>query len=253
MEDVVDGDVMLRVALQDKAAMVGIGYEWDVSLMRSARRCIEMQDEVMCERGRENERSAFDRQGDGRLDEAGDVVGIGGAQRWCWRSLHGRQADDEHGLGIVKGRRHVEAQIHRVVLREGDGRDVLVRRSVQVGHDADEVNDGADVRRVESAAGEGGVASGCDEVGAGPVRESGGDGLAVAVVEKRLRAGLGEAGELHVDGLLEAGFVRLESEGAREQVRVLLERVGIGGRDAADVGEVLLDAGLLEAGFGEVL
>jgi len=34
---------------------------------------------------------------------------------------------------------------------------------------------------------------------------------------------------------------------------VLLELDGVGGRDAADGGEVFLDAGLLEAGFGEVL
>ena len=124
---------------------------------------------------------------------------------------------------------------------------------MEVGHDADEVDDGADVRGVEAAASEGGIAGGGDEIGVGPVGERGGDGLAVAVVEKGLGAGLGEAGELHVDGLLEAGLVGLEGEGAGEQVRVLLELVGVGGRDAADVGEVLLDAGLLEAGLGEVL
>ena len=111
----------------------------------------------------------------------------------------------------------------------------------------------ANVGGVEAAAGDRRVAGGGDEVGVGAVGERGGDGLAVAVVEKRLRAGLGEAGELHVDGLLEAGLVGLEGEGAGEQVGVLLERGGVGGRDAADVGEVLLDAGLLEAGFGEVL
>src|SRR6185437_13684519 len=92
-----------------------------------------------------------------------------------------------------------------------------------------------------------------DEVGVGSVGERGGDGLAVAVVEQGLGAGLGETGELHVDGLLEAGLVGLQGEGAGEQVGVLLKLVGVGERDAADVSEIFLDAGLLEAGLGEVL
>ena len=80
-----------------------------------------------------------------------------------------------------------------------------------------------------------------------------GDGLAVAVVEQGLGAGLGEAGELGIDGALEAVGVGLEVEGAGEEVGVFGESLGVGGRDAADGGEVFLDAGLFEAGLGEVL
>jgi hypothetical protein len=75
----------------------------------------------------------------------------------------------------------------------------------------------------------------------------------MAVVEERLRAALCEAGELYIDGLLKASLVGLESEGAGKQIGVSLQRAGVSGWSAADVGEVLLDAGLLEAGFGEVL
>jgi hypothetical protein len=124
---------------------------------------------------------------------------------------------------------------------------------MEVGHDADQINDGANIGRVEATAGETGVAGSSNEIGVGAVRKCGGDGLAMAIVEEGLRAGLGEAGELHIDRLLEAGLVGLESERASEQVRVLLKLVGIRGRDAPDIGEVLLDARLLEAGLGEIL
>jgi hypothetical protein len=77
--------------------------------------------------------------------------------------------------------------------------------------------------------------------------------VAVAVVEDDLRAALGEAGELGVDGALEAVLVGLESEGAGEQVGVPLELGGVGGRNAADGGDVLFDAGLFKAGLDEVL
>ena len=48
----------------------------------------------------------------------------------------------------------------------------------------------------------------------------------MAVVEQDLGAGLGEAGELRVDGPLEAVFVGLEGEGAGEEVGVLVQRAG---------------------------
>ncbi len=83
----------------------------------------------------------------------------------------------------------------------------------------------------------------------GPLAEHGDDGLAVAVVEEGLVAGLGEAGGLGVDGTLEAVAVGLEVEGAGEEVGVFGERLGIVGRDAADGGEVGFDAGLFEAGL----
>ena len=54
-------------------------------------------------------------------------------------------------------------------------------------------------------------------------------------------------------GALEAVGVGLEGEGAGEEVGVLAEGGGVGGRDALHLGEVFFDAGLLEAGFVEVL
>ncbi len=115
------------------------------------------------------------------------------------------------------------------------------------------IDDGSDVGRVEAAAAEAGVGGLVDEIGAGAVAERFGDGLAVAVVEESLVAGLGEAVGLSVDGLLEAVAVGLEVEGAGEEVGVFGEGFGVVGGDAADVGEVGFDAGLLEAGFEEVL
>src|SRR5581483_9643244 len=55
------------------------------------------------------------------------------------------------------------------------------------------------------------------------------------------------------DRLLETGFVRLERQCAGEQIGVLQELGGVPGGDAADVGEVTLDARLFKAGFGEIL
>ena len=99
---------------------------------------------------------------------------------------------------------------------------------MQRAHDADEIDDGADVGGVVAGAGDAGVAGGVDEVGVLAVGQGGDHGLGVAIVEQGLGAGLGEAGELGVDGLLEAGVVGLEGEGAGEQVGVLL-KVGRGG------------------------
>ena len=76
-----DGDVVFGVALQDEAAVVGVGDERNVGLVRSAGRGVQVQDEVVRERGGEDERSAFDGESDGGFDEAGDVVGVGGAER----------------------------------------------------------------------------------------------------------------------------------------------------------------------------
>ena len=156
-------------------------------------------------------------------------------------------------FGIVEGGWGVEAEVEGVAVGEGDGGDVLVFGGVEGAGDADEVDDGADVGAVVSSAGEPGVAGLVDEVGVGSVVECVGDGLAVAVVEEGLVSGLGEAGGLRVDGALEAVAVGLEIEGAGEEVGVVGESFGVVGWDAADGGEIGLDAGLLEAGFDEVL
>ena len=58
-----------------------------------------------------------------------------------------------------------------------------------------------------------------------PLVRAGGDGLAVAVVEQGLVAGLGEAVGLEVEGLLEAVLVGFEVEGAGEEVGVVDERL----------------------------
>ena len=75
----------------------------------------------------------------------------------------------------------------------------------------------------------------------------------MAVVEQALVAGLGEASGLGIDGLFEAVAVGFEVEGASEEFGVLGQGLGVVRWDAADVGEVGFDAGLLEAGFVEVL
>ncbi len=147
----------------------------------------------------------------------------------------------------------VETEVHGLGLREADGGDVLVLRSVEVSHDTDEVDDGTDVGGVRTGAEGLGIGGLLNEVGARAVGEGVDDGLAVAVVEDDLSASLCEAGELGVDGPLEAVGVGLEGQGTGEEVRVLLEGLGVRGRDAADGREVLFDARLLEAGFDEVL
>ena len=153
----------------------------------------------------------------------------------------------------MEGGRGVEAEVEGLAGGEGDGGDVLVFCGVEAAHDADEIDDGADVGAVDAGAGESGVAGLVDEVGVGAVGECGGDGVAVAVIEEGLGAGLGEAGGLGVDGVLEAVAVGLEVEGAGEEVGVLGEGFGVVGGDAADGGEIGFDAGLLEAGLEEVL
>ena len=202
-------DVVLLILLEDEATEVGVGCEGNIGLGGCAGRGIEVEDEVVGEVGGEDQGCAFDGNDDVGLDEAGDLVGIGWTQRWGDGALHGRKSDDQDGLGVVKGRGSVEAQVHGIVLREADGRDVLVLGGMEVAHDADDVDDGADVGGVETCAGGCGVTCLGDEVRGGAV-ERVDDGLAVAVVEDDLGAGLGEAGELGVDGLLEAGVVGLE-------------------------------------------
>jgi len=153
----------------------------------------------------------------------------------------------------VEGGWSVETQVHGGILREGDGGDVLILRGVKIAHDADEIDNGADVGGVEASAGELGITGGVDEVGVGTAGERGDDGLTVAVVEESLRAGLSEAGELDVDRLLEAIRIGFEGEGAGEQVGMFEEIVGVGWWNAADAGEIFFDARLLEAGFDEIL
>ena len=66
-------------------------------------------------------------------------------------------------------------------------------------------------------------------------------------------AGLGEAGELRVDGLLETGFIWLEGQGASEEVGVFCQQGRVRRGYAADGGYVLLDASFLEAGLDKIL
>ena len=124
---------------------------------------------------------------------------------------------------------------------------------MQTAGEAHEINDGADVGRIEAAASHARVACGVDEVGAGAVGEGFGDSLGVAVVEQGLVAGLGKAGVLLVERTLEAVGVGLEGEGTGEQVAMFLQCLGVAGRDLLHGGEIFLDAALLEAGFGKIL
>ena len=59
-----------------------------------AGRGVEVKDEVVGEVRGEDERSAFDGKDDGGLDEAGDLMGGGGAERRRNGGLYGRERDD---------------------------------------------------------------------------------------------------------------------------------------------------------------
>ena len=207
----------------------------------------------MGEAGREDEGCAVDRDGDMRLQQAGDVFVVGAAQGRRDRLLDGGQADDDDGLGVVEGGRRVEAEVESLALGEGDGRDVLVLRGVERGKDTAEIDDGSDIGGVGSRSGGLGVAGGGDEVGAGAGREGSGDGLTMAVVEQRLASGLGEAEVLLVDVALETIGVGAQREGAGEEVGVIEEGLRVAWGDLLDGGQVLLDASLLEPGLVEVL
>ena len=235
---------------EDEPALEGVGGDGNFGLFAGG---VEVEDKVVGEAGGEDEGCAFDGQDDGGFEEAGDDFGIGGAEGRGHCDLDGGQADDDDGLGIVEGGRGVEAEVEGFAVRECDSGDVLVFGGVETAHDADEIDNSAHVSGVEAAAANTGVGGLVDEVGTGSVADSFGDGLAVAVVEEGLAAGLGEAVGLGVDGFLEAVAVRLEVEGAGEEVGVLGEGLGVVGGDAAHVGEIGFDAGLFEAGFGEVL
>ena len=87
----------------------------------------------------------------------------------------------------------------------------------------------------------------------GPFEKRFGDRLAVAVVEQNLIAALGEAGVLRVHRLFEAGFIGFESKSPRKQRGVRRYGLRVGGIERAHALEVLLDAGLFEAGLVEIL
>ena len=156
-------------------------------------------------------------------------------------------------LGSLKDGGVLRRRLRALVLREGDGGNVLVFGGVEAAHDANQVDDSADIGAIETCAANAGVAGLVDKVGVGPTAEHGDDGLAVAVVEEGLVAGLGEAGGLGIGRTFEAVAIGLEVEGAGEEVRVFGERLRIVGWNATDGGEVGFDAGLFEAGFDEVL
>ena len=235
---------------EDEAALEGVGGKRDFGLFAGV---VEVEDEVVGEASGEDEGRAFNEKDDGGFEEAGDGFGVGRAQGRRDRCLNGGKADDDDGFWIVERGWRVQAEVEGFAVGEGDGGDVLILGGVEAAHEADEVDDRADVGAIEAGAAEGGVTGLVDEVGAGSVAEGFSDGLAVAVVQQGLVAGLGEAGGLGIDGLLEAVGVGLEVESAGEKVGVLGEGFGVVGRDTADVGEIGFNAGLFEAGFGEVL
>ena len=238
------------VGAEDEAALKGVGGERNVL---GGGTLVDVQHEIVREAGGEDERSAFDGQDDVGLEQAGHLVGVGRPERRSGGWLDRGKANDDDRLGIVKGRRRVEAEVEGRALGKGDRGNVLILCGVEIAGDADEVDDGADVRAVRSAAGERGGAGGVDEVGVGAAGERGDHSLAVAVVEQGLVAALREAGVLHIDGPLEAVVVGLEVEGAREQHGVLGQGLLIGGCDLADLGDVFFDACLFKAGLCEVL
>ncbi len=74
-------------------------------------------------------------------------------------------------LGLWKEGAMFKTQIERLGLRERNGRNVLVLGSVKIAGEADEIDDGADIGGVDTAAGHRGCRGCVDEVGAGAVRE----------------------------------------------------------------------------------
>ena len=152
---------------------------------------------------------------------------------------------------MERGRR-VEPEVEGLAFGEGEAGDVLILRGAQHADEVDGVDDGANVGGVEATAGGTGVGGGVDEVRGGAGGEGFGDALAVAVVEEDGSAGLGEADDLLLDGLLEAVGVGLEGEGGGEFGGALLDGLGVVLRDGLHGGEVALDALLLEGGLVEV-
>ena len=137
----------------------------------------------MSEGGREDERRAFDGEDKMRIQEARDVFGVGRAERWGNRLLDGRQADDDDGLGVVERRCRIEAKVELLLVRQGDGGNVLILGGVKRVHDTDQVDEGADVGGVLSGATKF-CGGGCvEEVGVRAGGKGGDEGLAVAVFE----------------------------------------------------------------------
>ncbi len=60
--------------------------EWNLGPRSTA---IDVKNEIVGEAGRKDQRSSFDRQGDSRLKQAGDMLGIGCTERWRSRILDG--------------------------------------------------------------------------------------------------------------------------------------------------------------------
>ena len=234
----------------DEAAAEGVRGEWDVGRWG---RGVEVQDELVGEGGGVDEGSTFDGQNEAGLDEAVDKVGIAGTEGGRDGFLDGRKTDDDDGLGISEGGRGVEAEVEAFLFGCGDGGDVLVLGGMEAAGDANEIDECSDIGAVVAATGEGGVAGGVDEVRVGAAGEAGDDALGVAVVEEGLVPGLGEAAVLEVYGTFEALVVGLEIEGASEECGVIGEALGLSGWDLAQGSDVLFYAGLLEAGFDEVL
>ena len=192
-------------------------------------RAFEAEFEVVGEGGGEDEGGAIDCEYDRGLEEAGDVFGVGWLQRRgtaAWMEGRPMTMTD---LGSLKEGGVLRRRLRLSFFGEGDGGNVLIFGGVEAAHDADEVDDGTDVGAVEASAPDAGVAGLVDEVGVGSAAEHGDDGLAVAVVEEGLVAGLGEAGGLGIGRTFEAVAVGLEVEGAGEEVGVFGERLGIVG------------------------
>ena len=85
----------------------------------------------MGEGGGKDERGAVDGENDRWFEEAGYVFGVGGAERRGGCGLDGGQADDDDRLGVVEGRRGIEAKVEAFVFGEGYGGNVLVLGGVQ--------------------------------------------------------------------------------------------------------------------------
>src|ERR1019366_1740062 len=116
----------------------------------------------------------------------------------------------------------------------------------------DEIHDGSHIGRVDSGACEWSGGDGRNEIGRSSRGERIGDTLAVTIAEQDGSAGLGKAGHLLIDRLLETLFIRLESECRSQLGGVLLNGLWVILRNGLNRGQITLDALLLEGRFIQV-
>ena len=143
---------------------------------------LKVESEVMRELRGKGKRGPFDRQHQRRLFEAEQLVRVNGAK---WRQLSGfhcRQGDNQHRFGIAKGRWVVQLQVQLVVLGQGQCRNVLVFRAMEIVHQPRHIDNGADIGTVVSAPRHRGRTHRADQIDGGAGGQGSDHRLAVCVI-----------------------------------------------------------------------